>query len=137
VGTSRSTQLVLAAVAVASGLLVGFLIYVHPEGLRAPAWVAYVAAFAFVLAGLSLLAGAIGAIALQHWLGVAITASLFAVALWVAFGPGERECSMSLSFVESIAPDAVCRSFFGVGAILVGLFLVLVLRRSFGRRPEA
>jgi hypothetical protein len=112
------------------------MIYFHPEGLRAPAWVAYVAASAFVLAGLCLLAGAVGNTSLQRWLGVAVTVSLFAVSVWVAFGPGQRECSISLPFVQSLAPDALCRGAFGVGAILVGLFLVLVLRRTIGNRSE-
>jgi hypothetical protein len=113
------------------------MIYAHPEGLRVPAWVAYIAASAFVLAGLCLLAGAVGNTSLQRWLGIGVTASLFVVGVWVAFGPGRRECSISLPFVQSIAPDALCRGAFGVGAILVGLFLVLVVRRTVGNRSEA
>jgi len=119
------------------GLLVGVLIHIHPEGLRVPAWVAYVAASAFVLAGLCVGAAVIGVAWLQRWLGVAVTLSLFVVSLWIAFGPGERECSMSLPLIQSIAPDALCRGAFGVGAILVGLFLVLVLRRSIATQPDA
>jgi hypothetical protein len=126
------------AVAIAAmGLLVGLMIHLHPEGLRVPAWVAYVAASAFVLAGLCLGAGVLGAGWLQRWLGVAVTLSLFVVSLWIAFGPGERECSMSLPFIQSIAPDALCRGAFGVGAILVGLFLALVLHRTIATQPVA
>jgi hypothetical protein len=126
--------MIAAVVAVASGLLVAYLIHAHPDDLRVPAWVAYVAASAFVLAGLCLSAGAAGNVGLQRWLGVAVTVSLFVVSVWVAFGPGERECSFSLPFFQSGASDAVCRGAFGIGAILVGLFLVLVLRQIIGNR---
>ena len=71
---------------------------------------------------------------LQRWLGVAVTVSLFVVCAWVAFGPGQRECSVSLPFVKSITGDAICRGAFGIGAILMGLFLLLVLRRAFADR---
>jgi len=116
---------------------VAYLIQAHPEGLHVPAWVAYVAASAFVLAGLCLFAGAVGNVGLQRWLGVAVTIWLFVVAAWVAFGPGERECSFSIPFFQSSASDAVCRGAFGIGATLVALFLVLVLRRIIGNRSEA
>ena len=98
---SRRTQLIGAVAAVAIGLLVAFMIRLHPEGLRAPAWVAYVAASAFVLAGLCLFAGAVEMNWLQGWLGIAATLSLFVVSLWIALGPGERACSMSIPFVQS------------------------------------
>jgi len=132
---SRRSQLITAAVVVALGLLVAFMVDVHPESLRIPAWVAYVAASAFVFAGLCLLASAITmTYRLQRWLGVAVTVSLFVVCAWVAFGPGQRECSVSLPFVKSITGDAICRGAFGIGAILMGLFLLLVLRRAFADR---
>ena len=126
----RRTQFIGAVVSVAAGLGVGFMIHLHPEGLRVPAWVAYVAAAAFVLAGLCLLAGAMEILWLQQWLGIAVTLSLFVVSLWIALGPGERACSMSIPFVQSIAPDALCRGAFGIGALLVALFLGLLVRRA-------
>jgi hypothetical protein len=134
---SRHSQVIAAIVAVASGLLVAYMIHAHPEGLRVPAWVAYVAASAFGFAGLCLFAGAVGSIALQRWLGVAATASLFLVGTWVAFGPGERACSFSLPFLQSGGGDAACRGAFAIGAILVGLFLALALHRIIRNRPEA
>jgi hypothetical protein len=123
--TSRRTQLIVAVATIAAGLLAGALIHVQPAGLHVPAWVAYVAASAFVLAGLALVAGVAGVASLARWLGVAGTLSLFVVSAWVAFGPGERECPI------------LCRGAFGVGAILVGLFLVGVLRRTFAHGSKA
>ena len=126
----RRTQFIGAVVSVAAGLAVGFMIHLHPEGLRVPAWVAYVAAAAFVLAGLCLLAGAMEIPRLQQWLGIAVTLSMLVVSLWIAFGPGERECSMSIPFVQTVAPDALCRGAFGIGALLVALFVGLLVRRA-------
>ena len=127
---SRRTQLLVAAAAGTAGLVVAFMIHLHPEGLHVPAWVAYVAASAFVFAGLCLLAGALDIKWLQEWLGIAVTLSLFVVSLWIAFGPGERACSMSIPFVQTVAPDALCRGAFGLGALLVALFLGLLVRRA-------
>ena len=127
---SRRTQLIGAVAAVAIGLLVAFMIRLHPEGLRAPAWVAYVAASAFVLAGLCLFAGAVEMNWLRGWLGIAVTLSMLVVSLWIAFGPGERECSMSIPFAQTVAPDALCRGAFGIGALLVALFVGLLVRRA-------
>jgi hypothetical protein len=134
---SRRTQLIGAAASVGIGLLVDVMIYFHPEGLRVPAWVAYVAASAFVFAGLCLLAGAFAILSLQRWLGIAVAVSLFVVIVWIAFGPGVRACSISLPFGQGIAPDVVCRGAFGIGAVLIGLFLVLALRRFIGTRSAA
>jgi cytosine/uracil/thiamine/allantoin permease len=106
------------------------MIHLHPEGLRVPAWVAYVAAAAFVLAGLCLFAGALEIDWLQQWLGIAVTLSMLVVSLWIAFGPGERECSMSIPFVQTVAPDALCRGAFGIGALLVALFIGVFVRRA-------
>lgn len=44
---------------------------------------------------------------------------------WVAFGPEARNCAVSFAFFAGLAPDALCRSAFGAGALL----LALVLRR--------
>jgi cytosine/uracil/thiamine/allantoin permease len=126
----RRTQFIGAVVAVAAGLVAGLMIHLHPEGLRVPAWVAYVAAAAFVLAGLCLFAGALEIDWLQQWLGIAVTLSMLAVSLWIAFGPGERECSMSIPFVQTVAPDALCRGAFGIGALLVALFIGVFVRRA-------
>jgi hypothetical protein len=89
-----------------------------------------VAASAFVFAGLCLLAGALEINWIQEWLGIAVTLSLFVVSLWIVFGPGERACSMSIPFVQTVAPDALCRGAFGIGALLVALFLGLLVRRA-------
>lgn len=132
---SRRTQLIGGFAAAAAGLLVAFMIHAHPENLRVPAWVAYVAASAFVLAGLCLLAGAIGVAWLQQLFGIAVTLSLFSVSAWIAFGPGERECSMSIPLLQTTSPDALCRGAFGFGTLLIALLLGLIVLRALRSKP--
>ena len=67
---------------------------------------------------------------IQRWLGLAVALSLLSVSAWVAFGPGERECSFSLSFMSGFASEAMCRGGFATGAILVGLLVVLAVRHA-------
>jgi hypothetical protein len=134
---SRRTQLIGAVTAVAAGLIVGYMIHFHPKGLRVPSWVAYVAASAFVFAGLCLLAGAAEVSWLHRSLGIAVTLCLFVVSVWVAFGPGARECSMSIPFLQTVAPDALCRGAFGIGALLVASFLGLFVRRALSSKSAA
>jgi hypothetical protein len=114
--------------AVLVGTVAAAQMYRHPEGLRVPAWVGYAACAAFVFGGLSLLAQG-GSPRIQLWLGIAAVLGLFIPGAWVAFGPGPRECAVVLPFFSSVGSELVCRSAFGLGAILVGAFLVwLVIR---------
>jgi len=125
----RAAQWAGGLAALVAGLVVCLLVYRHPEGLNAPAWVAYAAGSAFVLAGLAMLAAALDATQLQGVLGLAIVVCLLAIAAWVVFGPGERACPMSFTLLHADIGDALCRGAFGLGALLVVLFLALLGRR--------
>jgi hypothetical protein len=109
------------------------LIYFQPQQLNAPAWVAYSAATAFLVAGLLLLAGAAKATRTQNWLGVALAVAMVLPGSWVAFGKGERQCTMSLPLLP-LAAEALCRAAFGVGAVLGVVILALYIRRALGRQ---
>ena len=127
---SRKTRLVGGLAAIAAALVIAVMVATHPEELRAPAWVVYVAASAFGFAGLSLVAGLFQAVRLQHWLVVAVTLSMFSVSAWVAFGPGERACSMSIGMFGMVPADMVCRGAFGIGALLMALILFLTISHA-------
>ena len=47
--------------------------------------------------------------------------------------PGPRACRASLPFFSTTASEWVCRGVFGIGALLVLLFLVLMARRLLQR----
>jgi len=124
----RRTQWIAASTAIVLGLLTALLVDLHPEGLRAPAWVAYVAASAFVLAGLSLAARNMELASLSRWLVAGVVAAMLAVTAWLAFGPGERACGMSIGFVQGVGPDSVCRGAFGLSTLFIAIVLFLIVR---------
>jgi hypothetical protein len=134
-----------------------------PKGVHAPLWVVTCAGLAFLLAGLTVALGAAspatdsdGALPpsaplalrmTQYLVGLAIVASLALVGSWVAFGPGERyfTTSVSLPFWSDTraANEWSGRIAFGIGAVLTWLFFVLVAvqgwKKLFRRdgKPEA
>ena len=112
-----------------------WLVHTHPEGLRAPAWVAYAALLAFGLAGLFLLAQAAGQQHLQRWLPPALMACLLAPPLWIVFGAKNPSCGMSFLGYFGIAPAWVCRAGFGFGALIGLVILALMLRRYSAPTP--
>ena len=128
--SSRATQWAMGLVSVLVGLAVCVLIYRHPEALRAPAWVAYAAASAFVLAGLVVLAIASDAPRVQSYIAAAVLLCVLVICARVAFGPGKRACTMSFSFLHANVSDAICRGAFGIGALLVTLGLALLVCRA-------
>lgn len=115
------------------GVGVSLAIHLHPEQLRVPAWVAYAATASFALAGAALIAGALGAIKLVHWLGVLIVTAMLVPFLWIALGPGPRNCGFSLGFVSGAASDWVCRAGFGTGALLGLVILALMIHQALRR----
>ena len=130
---SNRQRLTIGALLIVLGLSVSLAIYLHPQQLRVPAWVAYAATVSFVLGGAALIAGALGAIKLVHWLGVLIVSAMLVPFLWIALGPGPMDCGFSLGFVSGAASDWVCRAGFGTGALLGLVVLGLIIHQAFRR----
>jgi len=128
--TERRQQLGGGLVAIAAGVLAAAMIYLRPETLNVPAWVAYVACAAFVFAGLAIIAHEFALHRTHAWLAVACVASLGVPGAWAAFGPGKRECSVSGPFFSSGGSDLVCRGAFGLGAVIVAVLLVWMVWRA-------
>lgn len=112
------------------GALTAALIYRYPEQLHAPAWVAYAACSAFVFAGLTIIANEFPLRRTHAWLVVACTVALLVPGAWVAFGPGVRECSVSVPFFSIAGSELLCRGAFGFGAFTVAALLVWVVLRA-------
>jgi hypothetical protein len=121
--------------AVAGGITAAF-IYRRPDLLHAPAWVAYTACAAFVLAGLAIIADGTALRSTHAWLAVACTAALLVPGAWVAFGPGVRQCSVSIPFFSTVGSELLCRGAFGLGSVIVAAMLVWVVLRA-GRQTNA
>ena len=128
-----SVALGLGLIAMSLGF--GALIYFQPQQLNAPAWVAYAAASAFLLAGLQVLAGTEKAGPLQDWLAVALILALLLPGAWVAFGGGNRQCEVTLPFI-AFTSEGSCRVAFGVGALLGLAVFMLFIRRALNRQHD-
>jgi hypothetical protein len=132
-GLSRRQRLSIGGLLVALGAGLSLAIYLQPQQLRVPAWVAHSATAAFALAGAALIAGALGAMKLVHWLGALIVAAMLVPALWVAFGPGPRECGISLGPASGTGSEWICRTGFGLGALLGLVILALIIHQALRR----
>jgi hypothetical protein len=59
-------------------------------------------------------------------LSLAIVVALGAIGTWVAFGPGERKFGISIPFLPAWLNEPIGRTAFGIGAILIWLFLIVM-----------
>lgn len=116
---------VIGVSTVIASLLCAVLIYFHPERLHAPAWVAYMALASLMLAGLAVMFPSSRHPHVRAWVGVTILALLCAIAIWMAWGNGVRECTLTMPFVR--VPGIGCRRIFGLGALITGGMLVLAI----------
>jgi hypothetical protein len=110
------------------GAAFALLTYSYPEQLRAPAWVAYVAALAFVFGGVTAIAGQLNSPRLRAWAPVAVLVCLVVPGIWVAFGASIRQCSFNSVYLYGVADGWVCRAAFGIAAV-IGLAMVLLAVR--------
>jgi len=125
---------VAAGVAIAAlGSAIALLAFLQPQQMRAPAGVVYAAALAFVFAGWTVVARARGHSRLKAWLPVPLLLCMVTPAVWIAFGPGHRQCGIAavagVLRIFGARSDLPCRMGFGVAAV-VGCFLVLLAVRQ-------
>jgi hypothetical protein len=111
------------------GVLTMVLMVFDPEELRVPFWVAFAAASTFVTGGAALISGAFAAHKLEGGFGVLAVVGLLVPAAWIAFGPGDHVCTVTLPFLSIAGAEWLCRGAFGLGTLLVLAVLLL-----FGRR---
>ncbi|HEX5387701.1 MAG TPA: hypothetical protein VFW66_13440 [Gemmatimonadales bacterium] len=123
-------------------LWLGYLGWAAPAGLHAPRVVPYLGATTFGAAGANLLVQARGGSSRAQ----AVPAFLVALGMallvgWVAFGRGPRRCSASLGGLGFLPPELLCRTAFGVGALVIvgiaGLMLPSIIRRRGSRPPSS
>lgn len=113
----------------------------HGADINGPPWLGLVAGAVFMLAGIAVIlgerpqdaaAGPIGA-----WLAAAILCGFAAIGNWIAFGPGPRACSVEIAgfFLDgALAGELSCRIGFGIGAMMVNGFLLLIAGSLAARR---
>lgn len=109
-----------------------------------PPWVGIAAGALFVLGGLALIVGygVAGGVAangdlppgtsrgvrfVQTALGLGIIALLASIASWIAFGAGSRHFRGSGPFISGPVNEMLGRAMFGIGAVLMWLFMAVIL----------
>ena len=115
-----------------------------------PTWVGVVAGLVFVVGGLAMIvgygiAGGVGPDGglppgtplavhiVQGALGIGIASMLGAIASWVAFGPGVRHFSGTGLFFGEAVNETIGRTVFGIGAVLIWVFVVAMIAVSVKR----
>ena len=106
-------------------------------GLRVPPGVVYLGAATYAAAGATLLLQALGYLRAQAVPAFLMGAGMTGIAGWVAFGPGPRRCQASFGGFGFIPPERLCRTAFGMGALLLGVIAWLMLRALLRREPES
>lgn len=126
---------VVGAISALAGIGVALLVHLQPEKLRAPAWVAYAAAGAFFLAGVSMLAQAHGAPRRWlAWIALAVLACLLTPLAWIVVANPDGHCRANLLGWWIEAPAWSCRGGLAV-ALVVGLLMLVWAVRHALRPP--
>ena len=100
----------------------------HPEKLNTPAWVAHLAAGAFLLGGLIVVFRSAGHSRAAQWAVCALLAVFVCMGAWIALGPGGEQCTGGFAGL-SFEPSAThCRTAFGAGTLVVMAMLAFAVR---------
>lgn len=105
------------------------------SAINGPPWLGLLAGGVFVAAGIFVLASErMRQGILAHGLFALVIGSFAAIANWIAFGPGPRECEIAVAgFLfapDSISNEIACRAGFGIGAALLDGFVLWMIARA-------
>jgi hypothetical protein len=127
-------SLFAGAALAALGAALAFLAYLRPEQMNTPPVFVYLAALAFVFAGAIVVARVRGYRLLSAWLPVFLIGCMVAPAVWLGFGSGRRQCTLSaMNSVVRIfgtRSDLPCRIGFGIAAVIGVALALLALRQA-------
>lgn len=125
----------IAVFLVALGMAVP--IHLHPEQLKAPAWIAFCALGLLGFSGVCIIAQALRLEGLARWLVCLLLGGMAVIPAWIAFGVGARRCTTVALGAHSAVSEMVCRGSFGVGAIVLALMSGLAVRGALRTRRES
>lgn len=135
-GTGEPAPLWFTGVFIGTGLFIvliaGDVIRVDPDTIHSPRWVLAAAGMVFMIGGVMAGAGPTHALLNDVLAGVLI-GCMASIATWIAFGPGEREFTGSVSLgpvaIGGESGASVGRIAFGVSSILLWALVVFVVHR--------
>ena len=116
------------------------MVWVDPEGARAPIWVVQAAASTFLFAGLSAAAQSFGLKLLANLLALMVAYALAAPGLWMLFDGQGAACSVSVPLAEMALGGGtswLCRGVFGFGGLLTLVFAIVFTWAAIKRHRAA
>lgn len=142
---SPAARLILGLAFLAGGLVPALASFdigpLDRSAINGPPWLGFLAGGVFMAGGIALILGErLRDSALSYALFALVIGAFAAIANWIAFGPGARECAIAFAgFLfesGSWGNEVACRAGFGIGAgVLNGFVLCMVaaaLRNSIG-----
>ena len=105
------------------------------SAINGPPWLGFLAGGVFMAAGIAVMLGErLRNSALAYGLFALIIGAFAAIANWIAFGPGPRECAVAFAGLlfesGSWGNEIACRAGFGIGAILLDGFVLWMIART-------
>ena len=134
---TTSPTIKLGAGMLVAGCALSLLVHLHPEKMRAPAWVVFSAVGLFGFAGIVVIAQALRLHRLAHWLVCGFLGAMAVVPGWIAFGSGPRQCTVLSFGARSAASESVCRGAFGVGTVILLAMFVAAVRGALRARQSS
>ena len=128
---SPHSDKLLGAVVALAGIAVAIAMYLKPESLQVPLWLALVACLCFVLSGLALSLKATRFTRSYHLSVVALLLCMTCIPAWLAFGSGVRTCTATIPLMDG---DAGCRLAFAVATAIMLPILGLAIKQAALRR---
>lgn len=111
-----------------------WLVHLHPEKLKAPAWEAYLALGLLAFAGVCVVMLALRLNPLTRWLVCVLLGAMAIVPAWIALGSGPRQCAMFSLGARGAVSEVACRSAFGIGATILAAMFILAVRGALRSR---
>ena len=136
---SPGARILIGLLCVAGGLMPVLAAFdLGPLGrsaINGPPWLGFLAGAIFITAGIALMLGERQRHSpLSYGLFALIIGAFAAIANWIAFGPGPRECAIAVAgfFLASgsWANGIACRAGFGIGALLLDGFVLWMMAAS-------
>lgn len=106
------------------------------DAINGPPWLGFLAGAVFIAGGIGVMLGErLREGRLSRGLFALVLGSFAAIASWIAFGPGPRECTIAIAgflFSSGWANEVACRAGFGIGALLLDGFVLVAIARALG-----
>jgi hypothetical protein len=116
--TSRRTLLVVAIGMLAGAIMIGYVGFTRPPGLRAPPAIAYLLALICVVTAARLFEMASGRAGSGDWFALVFFAATAAIEWWISLASPPGQCRSSVAGLSIIGGGGLCRVGFGIAAAI-------------------